>query len=449
MKILLVYPPFCTPVSPPYSITNLSAFLKKNGVENEVLDLNQKYHSIRFPKYKTYFQNFNKDFKKAEYDRIYNEFKVESEEDYRINNKQVIQDKNISHFKEIFEEILSKKPDIVGFSVVFSSQSFYTYALIKELKKLKIKTIVGGPAVSRALEKSSTKKLNNEVELLEFITENKNHVINNDTPLDYSQYDLTEYFTPQSVLPIKTSHSCFYRKCTFCTHHKDETYSEISLDLIEKTIKSSKSKYFFVIDDQIHKERLLKLAEIFKKEKAVWMCQLKPTKELDFNTLNILFESGLKIIIWGVESGSQRILDLMKKGTNVTDITNVLENSRKAGIKNTLFIMFGFPTESLEEFNETISFLKKNIKNIDLVLTSIFGLQKGSPIFNNYNEYKIKKIIKTKRTILDEKIEFEMEPNITILDVNKLRKSHKPDFEKINKFPKGMNYFREHMLILV
>jgi hypothetical protein len=49
MKLLLVYPPFCTPTVPPYSITYLKSFLSANTkLEIKCLDLNAKFHKKVF-----------------------------------------------------------------------------------------------------------------------------------------------------------------------------------------------------------------------------------------------------------------------------------------------------------------------------------------------------------------------------------------------------------------
>ena len=154
------------------------------------------------------------------------------------------------------------------------------------------------------------------------------------------------------------------------------------------------------------------------------------------------------MIIWGVESGSDRVLSLMRKGTNKKDISKVLSDSHKAGIRNTVYIMFGFPTETKEEFLETISFLEDNADSIDLVSTSVFGLQKGTPVFDNPGDFGITKITESKRTILEPKISYEVSSGLTHAGAVKLRNSYKKTMEKVNKFPKTMNFFREHMLLV-
>ena len=66
-RILLIYPPFCTPATPPHSITNIHSFLKINLSKNHViktLDLNIIYHKKQFLEFYKFFRktNFNKDY---------------------------------------------------------------------------------------------------------------------------------------------------------------------------------------------------------------------------------------------------------------------------------------------------------------------------------------------------------------------------------------------------
>src|SRR3989344_5638078 len=130
-KILLVYLPFCTPASPPYSITYLASFLKnncKNKMAVEMLDLNLEFHKLKFPEYQKYFQNLEK---WNNYDETAKKYQQLSSKIYSENNKKVVNGENPEFFAEIMEKITEKKPDIIAFSIVYSSQAFYAYALLK------------------------------------------------------------------------------------------------------------------------------------------------------------------------------------------------------------------------------------------------------------------------------------------------------------------------------
>jgi hypothetical protein len=101
-----------------------------------------------------------------------------------------------------------------------------------------------------------------------------------------------------------------------------------------------------------------------------------------------------------------------------------------------------------DEFRKTITFLEDNSENIDLVNTSVFGLQKGTPIHENPEKFCITGMTEKCRTVLDSKLEYSVSEGITHERAAYLRKSHKKTLDKINKFPKTMNFFREHMLCL-
>lgn len=430
MKILLVYLPFCTPVSPPYSLTNLHAFLSNNSnADVDVLDLNVKFHNLKFPEAKKYFQSVDW----TDYEEFSSKYHALTKKVYTENNKKVVEGLEPEYFEELLSEIEMRKPDVVAFSIVYSSQAFYAHAL---LKKLDCVTVVGGPCVNDKLQADYHFK--NELEFLNFI-EKKNHdEINFNFPLDFSIYNLDEYFVPQTVIPLKTSTTCYYQQCTFCAHYAKVPYKEYDLELIEKTITKSGKKHFFLIDDMIPVKRLLKLGEIIDGE---WGCQLRPTKEFTLEVLRKLHHLGLRFVLWGVESGSQKILDKIKKGTIVKDVERVLFDSHTVGIKNVTYIMFGFPGESEKEFVETVEFLERNSENIDLVSVSTFGLHKGTPVYNNYKEYGISKIIENERTVLDPKIDYIGGK----LDVKTLRKKYPLN---VNKYPKSVNFFREHMFFM-
>jgi radical SAM superfamily enzyme YgiQ (UPF0313 family) len=139
---------------------------------------------------------------------------------------------------------------------------------------------------------------------------------------------------------------------------------------------------------------------------------------------------------------------MMKKGTNTKDVEIVLKSSHAAGIKNIVYIIFGFPTETKEEFLQTINFLKMNQEYISLVSTTVFGLQEGTVMCSNPEEYGITEITKEKRTLLEPKLSYKTTSGLANEEAKELRKKYKRTIEKINKFPKKMNFFREHMLCL-
>ena len=92
--------------------------------------------------------------------------------------------------------------------------------------------------------------------------------------------------------------------------------------------------------------------------------------------------------------------------------------------------------------------MKRNAENIDLISTSIFGLQSGTPVYNNATDYGITSISEEERTVLEPKISYIVEEGLSNEDAKKLRKKYASVIDGVNKYPKTMNYFREHMFFM-
>jgi len=79
--------------------------------------------------------------------------------------------------------------------------------------------------------------------------------------------------------------------------------------------------------------------------------------KLDDDFLKFLEKAGCKALVIGVESGSQRILDLINKGINVSQIIDLNRRIKKFRIVPKYSFMMGFPTETKEDIKETISLI--------------------------------------------------------------------------------------------
>jgi radical SAM superfamily enzyme YgiQ (UPF0313 family) len=74
---------------------------------------------------------------------------------------------------------------------------------------------------------------------------------------------------------------------------------------------------------------------------------------------NKLWEAGCWEISYGVETGSQRLLDLIHKDISLDQIEEIVAITKRIGISIRAFFMLGIPTETREESLKTISFAKK------------------------------------------------------------------------------------------
>ncbi|MFH2002023.1 MAG: B12-binding domain-containing radical SAM protein, partial [Planctomycetota bacterium] len=92
-----------------------------------------------------------------------------------------------------------------------------------------------------------------------------------------------------------------------------------------------------------------------------------------------LHRAGCRWISWGVESGSQQMLDHARKGTIVPDIKRVLTDSHSAGISNLLLMLFGMPRSTDSDLKQTIDFLDDVWDVVDSTTASYFVLYADTP----------------------------------------------------------------------
>lgn len=80
---------------------------------------------------------------------------------------------------------------------------------------------------------------------------------------------------------------------------------------------------------------------------------------LDAPTVSALREAGCRTVWMGAESGSQKILDAMEKGTTVDDIRAATRRLKAAGIEACFFLQFGYPGEDWSDIEKTIALVRE------------------------------------------------------------------------------------------
>jgi radical SAM superfamily enzyme YgiQ (UPF0313 family) len=166
------------------------------------------------------------------------------------------------------------------------------------------------------------------------------------------------------VFHIVTSRGCPYR-CGFCSCHKTfgTTYRFMSTERVIREIKYLKDTYkmdsIHFYDDTltIHKGRMIDLCDSMIKNKLTlpWACFTR-ADVVDRELLRKMKESGCYQIFYGVESGSQRLLDLMKKGLTIEHLKQAFKMTKEEGIEALGSFILGLPTETPEESERTIDF---------------------------------------------------------------------------------------------
>ncbi len=168
-------------------------------------------------------------------------------------------------------------------------------------------------------------------------------------------------------LNIATTRGCPY-KCNWCAKPiYGNRYNSHTPGYIVKHLSFLKENYgvssFWMCDD-IFGLKPNWVQEFNKELKANYLSisyviQSRVDLLLKEDTIDALAESGLKEVWVGAESGSQKILDAMDKGTQVEEIHRATELLKDKGIRVAFFIQFGYLGETKEDINKTIAMIKE------------------------------------------------------------------------------------------
>jgi radical SAM superfamily enzyme YgiQ (UPF0313 family) len=115
-----------------------------------------------------------------------------------------------------------------------------------------------------------------------------------------------------------------------------------------------------------------------------WRCQGRCNPAIiEQETLDAMQKAGCRTIMWGCESGSQRVLDIMRKGIKVENIAEVFRMTKKANMRNFGFFMVGNYGETEEDLKMTFELVKKlrQERLLDAIQVSIVTPAKGSDLW--------------------------------------------------------------------
>jgi radical SAM superfamily enzyme YgiQ (UPF0313 family) len=185
--------------------------------------------------------------------------------------------------------------------------------------------------------------------------------------LPFPDYDLVNVKNYDEFYII-TSRGCPYR-CTFCynSYGKEcaKRYQNLDADKTIQLIEMLTSKYkvrtLTIPDDNFpsDKERLKKIANGISRLGLKFYC-FSRANYTDPETLHYLKKAGAWNIQMGIESGSQKMLNFMRKGTTVEMNAAAIKNLRRAGIASEGSFMIGLPTETVDDIKMTYRFIRQN-----------------------------------------------------------------------------------------
>jgi len=190
------------------------------------------------------------------------------------------------------------------------------------------------------------------------------------------------------LLPLLTSRGCPF-SCTFCFHFNNNHRYHSTKYVIEN-IRFLKRKYgvncFYIIDDLFNcdRNRTIELCESIHRENlgVRFVSGGGKPSLITEEMLRSMKKAGFIRFSYGIESGSQKMLNVMKKGTTVEQNLNAIRLTKRVGIPMVANMVFGMPGENLQTLEET----KKFIINANLSTKQFYGswatAYPGAPLFD-------------------------------------------------------------------
>jgi|MDTF01.1.fsa_nt_gb anaerobic magnesium-protoporphyrin IX monomethyl ester cyclase len=176
---------------------------------------------------------------------------------------------------------------------------------------------------------------------------------------------------------IHVSKGCV-AKCTFCQRGA-KGYSTYELKDLEKHLEQLK-KYdvgFLQVDDEnfgSNKKYTYEVAQLFHKHNMLWQCSGVRCTSVKKEDLKFYKDHGCVSLKFGIESGSQTMLDIMEKRFTVDDIKAALFNCYDLGLYSPpLGFMVGMPGETLKTAKDSGRLLGQIAAKLRLPLKTLFG----------------------------------------------------------------------------
>lgn len=215
---------------------------------------------------------------------------------------------------------------------------------------------------------------------------------NNNIAIDSS---FSEEYKTDIVYPLNASIGCNFR-CNFCINViLGRKYKMLSAEEIVERIQYLQSEYganfIHMVDENFfgNKQRIYRFVELLRANniKIKWRPQLRADyfheNYINGSFIKELEQSGMTMAVMGVESASQRTLDMLDKRLKVESIIKAVETLSKTRIIPRLSFMVGMPGETEDEIQKTYQFvvmLKEKYPSCQPLVTP-FRLFPGSKLY--------------------------------------------------------------------
>ncbi len=360
----------------PLGILYISAYLEKNGFDNEIFD--STFSS---------FEKFKNNLKAARPNviGIYTNLMT------KLNVLRII-------------KLIRSDEQLSGMKIILGGPEVRNHAKEFLLHGADALVIGEGEETMLQLVKSYVENKSDlsSIKGIAFITPDKSIVTNPDQGLlksvdelpfpNRKKIDLQKYFDAwkkahgSSTLSLSTMRGCPYT-CKWCSRAVyGGTYRRRSPKLVVDEIVTLQSQYTFdniwFVDDVFtisHKWLKEFSEEITARKVKVSYEIITRADRMNEEVIDLLVKSGCFRVWIGAESGSQDVIDAMDRRVDVIQVREMIKLARKKGLQAGTFIMLGYPGETQRDIKETIRHLNDSAPD-HFTITLAYPI-KGTPLY--------------------------------------------------------------------
>lgn len=363
--------------------------------------------------------------------------------------KRTILDKWINDLTKVY--LQKFKPDVIGLSIPFPGNLLGAMRIAETTRKEnpEIKILIGGGYVNTELRSLEDPRIFDLIDFITFDDGEKplehllNYLQSGSGPLLRTMYrqegkvvytsspdlqdikfknldapcfrglDMNRYISMmETINPMQRlwsdgrwnkmilAHGCYWKKCTFCDVSLDyigrfETDTAASVvDKIEKVMKETGVNGFHFVDEAAPPNLLRAMSEEILKRglKIQWWGNIRFDPFFTLEVTKLMKEAGCIAVTGGIEVASERILALINKGISIEKVAYTTKNFKDAGIFVHAYLMYGFPSQTIQETIDSLEVVRKLFKKnyLSSAFWHRFALTAHSPVGLNPQKYKIK-----------------------------------------------------------
>jgi anaerobic magnesium-protoporphyrin IX monomethyl ester cyclase len=205
------------------------------------------------------------------------------------------------------------------------------------------------------------------------------------------------------IVPMMTGRGCQWDRCHFCSDvftvngrtFRTRSIENVLLEMQEQARRHATTSFLF------HDLKLNSYPDMIRGiaskvqsyvNGAEWIgtvhVDLRKDNGLSRKDLFSAVSGGMRRINFGLESGSQALLDRMDKGTSVAGNSEFIRDAYEAGLSIRCSMFKGYPGETADDMEKTASFLKSHAAYLDRIRFSDFSLLADTPIYQIINGKK-------------------------------------------------------------